>query len=268
MPAIQLTRLRLQAAHLRDSFSRPEDFTRGLQAMMGFYADRTHRSGQSGEPPPLMPAYHIPAPVLRQVLLELKPLILQEPENAFSLTDALWAQNNLECRLLAAAILGNIPASNTGGVLERITAWSSIEKEDRLIQALLDQGLAGLRRLSSTKFLQLVEQWLASDQLNDQRMGLIALGILARDSSFTNLPVIFQILSAPLKAIPAGLRNNLIDILRILARRSPTETAYFLKENLSSPGSLAAGWLIRQLLDEFPKETRDSLRESLRQAGN
>jgi hypothetical protein len=267
MPAIQLARLRLQAAHLRDSFSRPEAFARGLQAMMEYYADRTHRSGQSGEPPPLIPAYHAPAPVLRQVLLELKPLIQQNPEAALVLADVLWSQNNLECKLLATSILGNIPVENTNGVLIRITAWSRVEKEDKLLQALLNQGLAGYRRTSPINFLKLVEQWLASDLLNEQKTGLMALAVLIEDPSFTNLPAIFQRLTAPVKAVPAGLRSSLLDVLRGLARRSPTEAAYFLKENLLSPGSLAAAWLIRQLLNEFPKDTRETLRESLRQAG-
>ncbi len=267
MPAIQLTRLRLQAAHLRDSFSRPEAFARGLRAMMEFYADRTHRPGQSGEPPPLIPAYHVPAPVLRQVFLELKPLIQESPASALALADVLWAQYNLECRLLAASILGNLTVENAGEVLARITAWSRAEKEDRLLRALINQGLAGLRRTSPASFVKLVESWLGSEQLNEQRMGLMALWMLIEDPAYTNLPTIFRMLTVPVKAIPAGLRNNLLDVLRALANRSPTETAFFLVENLASSSSLEAAWLIRQLLREFPEDTRANLRETLRQAG-
>jgi hypothetical protein len=267
MPAIQLTRLRLQAAHLRDSFSRPEAFVRGLKAMMEYYTDRTHRPGQSGEPPPLISAFHAPAPVLRQILLELTPLIRSEPDRALALTDALWSQNNLECRLLAASILGTLPVENSGGVLERINSWSRAEKEDRLLDALLDQGLQGYRRESSIQLLSLVESWLGSDNLNDQRIGLRTLIALLKDSSFTNLPALFRLLTTLVKAVPTGLRNELIDVLTALARRSPNETAFFLRQNLASPRSLDTAWLIRQLLPEFPEDSRAGLREALRQVG-
>ena len=53
MPAIQLTRLRLQTAGLAESFANPQAFVRGLHDLLDYYADRTHRPGQSGAPAPL-----------------------------------------------------------------------------------------------------------------------------------------------------------------------------------------------------------------------
>jgi hypothetical protein len=267
MPAIQLARLRLQAAHLGDSFSRPEAFVRGLHAMLDFYADRTLRPGQSGAPHPLISAYHAPAAVLRQILLELNGRIYNDPVQALHLIDVLWKQANLECRVLAASILGALPLDFIGEVLERITTWSKLEKEDQLIDALLDQGLTRYRRESAEMYLRLVERWLASDNLNDQRMALRALRTLLAEVSFKNLPALFRLLTGLTRAVPSGLRNDLVEVMRAMVVHSPHETAYFLRQILASPQSLDTAWLIRKLLPEFPEEAREGLREALRKVG-
>jgi hypothetical protein len=267
MPAIQLARLKLQAAHLRDSYARPEAFVRGLKAMLESYADRTHRPGQSGEPPPLISAYHAPAPVLRQVLLELAPLIQSHPDQALILAEALWAQENLECRLLAASILGVLPIGHAQEVLLRVTSWSMEEKENRLVDALLGQGLLRYRREATEMYLRLVERWLASESLNEQHLGLRAVRTLLEDTSFSNLPALFRLLAPLARAVPSGLRNDLVDVMSALARQSPPETAYYLRQTLASPQSLDTAWLIRKLLPEFPPETREGLRETLRTVG-
>lgn len=267
MPAIQLTRLRLQAAHLRDSFTRPEAFVRGLQAMLEFYTDHTHRSGQAGKPPPLIPAYHVPAPVLRQVLLELKPQISSEPERALLLSDSLWSQKNLECRVLATSILGLLPASYADPVLERVEGWAKAEKEDQLLESILDQGLSNYRRELPARLLGLVERWLHSESLHEQRLGLIAIVPVLEEGRHENLPAIFRLLTPLTRAVPKGLRLDLIKVLIAAAHSAPRETAFFLRQTLASPDNLDTAKLVRQLIPEFPAETRMGLRDALRQIG-
>jgi hypothetical protein len=267
MPAIQLARLKLQAAHLRDSFSRPEAFVRGLHAMLDFYADRTHRPGQSGEPQPLIPAYHAPEPVLRRIGLEVAPLLASDPGGALVLIDALWAQPNLECRLLAASLLGSIPAPHSGAMLQRIQAWAQAEKNDRLLAALLGEGLTGYRLQAVEPFLHLLDGWLHSENLHEQRMGLVALLPLIEVDEYHNLPVLFRLITSHLRSAHPDLRPDLLSVLEALSRHSPIETAHFLKENLASSSGLDTPWLTRQILPVFTPEIRRSLREALRQIG-
>jgi hypothetical protein len=267
MPAIQLSRLRLQAAHLRDSFTRPEAFARGLQAMLDFYADRTHRPGQAGEPPPLIPAYHVPPPVLRQVLLELKPLIEKDADHALLLSDTLWAQSNLECCTLAASILGLLPPSQAEKILDRVTSWARALKEEQLLEILLDEGLQNFRREQPDHFLSQVETWLASENPRERSLGLKALKPLIEEGAHENLPSLFRLLTPLAWSIPPALRSDLLEVLRAAARNSPRETTYFLRQTLASPHSLDTPWLARQILPELTPETRQSLREALRQIG-
>src|SRR3989304_215281 len=102
MPAIQLARLKIQSAQLSEDFVRPDKFVRGLRDLLELYADRTRRSGQFGEPAPLLPAFKVPAPVLRQVLKDLAPMATGDPQGGLALCEALWAEPFLEFRLLAA----------------------------------------------------------------------------------------------------------------------------------------------------------------------
>src|SRR5512145_962522 len=112
MPAIQLARLKLQAVELAASFRQPAVFARKLDDLCEFYANRTYRPGVSGEShPSLLKSYNIPAPVLREVQHELTPLAYAEPQATLALCQSLWEEPILEHRLLAAGILGQLPAT-------------------------------------------------------------------------------------------------------------------------------------------------------------
>ncbi len=133
MPAIQLGRLKVEAAQLANQYNQPTLFTRQLNNLFDFYADRAHRPGQSGEPHPLLKAYKVPTPVLREILKALSPHIEREPEAGFRLADALWAQPFWECRLVATSILGMLPVDPCEPLLDRLQNWALTEKENRLI---------------------------------------------------------------------------------------------------------------------------------------
>jgi len=105
MPAIQPARLKIQAAQLAEKFTDPPAFTLGLNELLEFYADRTYRPGQASDPQPLLKAYNVPTPVLRQVSKELSKFIVANQDAALALCDALWSKPVLEFRLLAAMVL-------------------------------------------------------------------------------------------------------------------------------------------------------------------
>jgi hypothetical protein len=260
MPAIQPARLRQQAVLLAEYYDQPVAFVRSLHHLLDFYADRTHRSGQVGEPPPLLVAYNVKPPVLRQVLQELSPLVSGQPEQALDLCDALWEQPYLEFRLLAAALLGQVSDQPADLILNRVQAWVKTSQEDRLIRAILTEGLAGLRRDEPDRLLQLIEEWLDSPEVYYQQLGLRTLATVAADPDFENLPVSFRLIVALVREAPQPLRPDLLYLLATLAHRTPRETAYYLRQSLDATHSPATAWLIRQSLREFPVEFQEGLR--------
>jgi hypothetical protein len=64
------------------------------------------------------------------------------------------------------------------------------------------------------------------------------------------------------------LHADLLDILEVLAIRSPEETSYFLRQTLYLPNSSDTPWLIRQVLHNFPPENQITLRREIKSLNN
>lgn len=263
MPAIVLSRLRQQASLLAGHFSQPAAFVRSLSHLLEFYADRTQRPGKSGAPAPLLPAFNVPAPVLRQVLSELVPLAEDSPEEALALCDALWHEGYLEYRLLATSLLGKIPPKPPEAVILRVDRWAQESfNEERMLTEILTQGLERLRKEHPEEVLELVENWLGDEDLACQKLGLRALPPLFFTSVVENLPVILRLITPFVRSASADLRPDILDVLISLARLSPKESAHFLRRSLQVEAE--ATWLVRQCLSEFPEDLQESLRQALR----
>ncbi len=263
MPAVQPALLRRQAALLAGHFDDPPAYLRSLHHLLDFYADRAHRPGKSGMPAPILAAYKVRPPILRMILHELLPLALEAPPAALALCDALWLEQNLEFRLLAAMLLGRLPVTPSEPILSRLQAWLTPDLEFYVIEALMQHGLERMRQERPKLVLKLAADWLESKQPLDQQLGLRALLPLAADPQFDNLPVFFRLLRPLSLQVPQGLRPDLLDLLAALARRSPQETAYFMRQALDNDKASDTAWLIRQLLNEFPPESQQLLKQAL-----
>jgi hypothetical protein len=264
MPAIRPAILRQQSALLADEFDQPDVYLRSLHHLLDQYANRAYRSGQTGKPKPLLEAYDVPLPVLRQLLLDLEPRARQKPDAALSLCQVLWDESYLETRWLAAGLLGKIP-TRPERVLTQLKNFLETASNDLVISTLFDHGLAFLRKTYPETIIEQAEKWLASSEASEQDLGLRILLPLAADPGYENLPVLFKLL-APLSCeAPSFVRPDLVDVVKALARRSPRETAFFLRESLGLGICITTAWLTRQVLPVFPAEVQASLRESLRQ---
>jgi hypothetical protein len=266
MPAIQPARLKIQSVQLAEWFTDPTIFMVKLREMLDFYADRVYRPGQAGDPPPLLKAYNVPTPVLRQISQEIARAILTNREAALALSDALWSEPVLEFRLLAVMILGQVSVQPVEDILSRVNTWAKPSTESRLIRALIVDGLALVRSVVADEYIHQVEIWLSTDQTFYRQLGLQALVPLLEMNEFENLPVVMRLITPLVRAAPSGLRPDLLAVIKLLAARSPKETSYFLRQNLAikeeNPGT---AWLARQSLAYFPGETRTMLRDALRE---
>jgi hypothetical protein len=267
MPAIQPARLKRQASELASKFTQPALFVRELHALLYRYSDHTHRSGQANIPSSLRESYNTPLPVMRQVWQELKPWIKSHPAGVLPLCDALWAESNYDILLLAARLLGQAPIEPPDLVIEHLQSWISQGIDRQLLDKLLEYGLPPVQQAAPVQLLDLVSSWLASSDLATQQVGLRALLHLIDSSVAENLPTIFRMLTPFLRIAPFHIRPDIISILTALAQSSPSETAFFLRQNLATPNNPDTAWLIRQVLGEFPPDTRSALRTALKEQG-
>lgn len=264
MPAIHPTRLKIQTTELTQTASDPEVFCRAYHEFLDYYADRTYRPGHVGAPPPLLPAYQAPKPVLRAVEKELSLFARQDRDGALNLADALWAQPNLEFRFSAASLIGQISPLPVKPIFSRVEAWTQPSTEKRLVNALVNSGLERMLLEQRDRYVKQMDAWLRSRKGNFNRLGLIAIPPLLMQKDFEDYPPLFKRLSKLMRSDEASLRSEILTSIKEFAYRAPEETAFFLGQTLKSGGDSAnIAWYVRKSLDYFPSDERTYLLEVL-----
>lgn len=264
MPAAQLSRLRSQIAALAPSFHEPARFQTELARLLELYADLTFHPGQAAAPAALMPAYHVPTLVVRQLDLELGKWCKSFPASALAVVDLLQEDAYLEARMVGAYLLGQIPPNPPDAILARVQDWVVRPGQPKEVLAvLLDQGSCSLQKEFPQEWLGLIEQWLAAKSQPLQRTAVRALAALALNRDFENIPAIFNLLSPLLRSMPPTLASELQALLSALAGRSPVETAYYLKQMVNSAPNPALASLVRHCLSAFPPAVQAGLRAQL-----
>ena len=267
MPAINLARLKTQAARLSEKFSEPEAFIRDLNELLDFYTNRTIRAMQIAQRLSL-PTYHTPAPVLRQIQAELVPLAGSRPIEALALTVALWKSGSLEARLLAAYLLGSIPPDQAIPVLTLLPNWLAQSTDKEISTALLTDAFTRLHRENPEALFTLLEDWLKSPRNSLQIWGLRALIPLLTDPHFENLPAIFHILKPTVRSAGPVTQLELQACLATLGQVSLTETLAFLREIIRDNPSPLMLRTLRRILAGLSPELQAGLREMLREHGD
>lgn len=264
MPAVQLVQLNQQINTLVAYFAEPNRFRSELESLLIRYADLTYKPGDAVKRSSLSTTSYRTAPiVLRRLEQRLAGLAAYNPDLTLGVADTLWASDQTETRHLAAVLIGNLPESYSGEVLVRLKAWTVPGVEFSQIQTLFQQGSTQLRRAEPQKWLDLIRTWLNAADTGMVRLGVLAITSLAADRDYENLPAIFNAISPVLGTTPEDLQHELLQLLIQLARRSSTETGYFLRQVIGLYPTRTLTRLIRRVLPEFPEEIQIRLRSTL-----
>jgi hypothetical protein len=267
MPAIELARLKTQAARLADKFGEPEVFLHDLNDLLGFYTNHSIRATQTIQRL-AAPTYHTPRPVLRQIEGELSVLAESRPAEAISMARVLWEAGSLESRLLAAYLLGNIPSDQARPVLTSLPDWLNKSPDKEIHTALLTVAFTRLRREKPDEFFLILEDWLQSPQPTQQVWGLQALIPLFQDPHFENLPAVFRILSPAIRRLSPATQLDFQACLAALERVSLTETVAFLREIIRAMPNPLMLRIFRRILPGLSPQLQETLREILRAQEN
>jgi predicted alpha/beta hydrolase family esterase len=263
MPAIDLTRLRKQAARLADFFFLPDEFIKHLHEILEFYVNYTLRTVENVAPGSNLKTYRTPPAVLTQIQNELRLKAEENPHFALELADALWDEGALETRLLASYLLGRIPPQEER-LLPRITAWTQQIRDPDVRVALLTTSLTRMRKETPNQFLILVREYLHPERSRSWSNGIQALIPMIADSGFENLPAIFDLVEPIIEAAPSTLQNDLTDLIVTLYRASASETIFLLKHILNATGNPMTAVTMRRISPDFPPPLQKELRDLLR----
>lgn len=266
MPAIDLARLRKQAARLADFFFLPDEFLKYLHEMLDFYVNRSLRKVEDVAPGSILSTYRTPPIVMRQIELELSGIAGENPAAALDLADLLWDEGYLELHLLAAFLLGRIPPQEEqqDRLLARLTAWTAQVKDPNVHAALLTTSLARLRKETPTQFLRLIAEWLHPGRMRTWSNGIQALLPLIADPAFQNLPPVLDVVEPILEAAPTEIQLDLEELILALYAASPDETTFFLRQLLVNSTNPMTATTLKRIAASFPEELQSELRDLLR----
>jgi hypothetical protein len=263
MPAIDLARLRKQAARLADFFFLPNEFMKHLREMLDFYVNYTLRTKENVAPGSNLKTYRTPPAVLTQIENEIKQTAEENPHFALELADILWDEGALETCLLAAFLLGRIPPQEER-LLPRLTAWTQQVRDPDVRSALLSTSLTRMRKETPNQFLNLIREYFHPERSRTWSNGIQALLPMIADTNYNNLPPILDLVEPIIEEAPTSLQNNLSDLIIALYRASANETIFMLKHILERTENPMTLITLRRMSVNFPPPLQRELQELLR----
>lgn len=265
MPAIDLERLLTRITLLKDKFSQPHEFIKGLREIYELHSDRTHP----------LPSYHTQystisafnTPPLLGLAIEdaLSRYCTNAPVELLGIIDLLWQQPEIELRQLAALLLGRLPLEHKDMVITRIISWSDDPKDALLLPYLHEHASIAIRRYDAQTWITVLNSWKNSGQTWQTKLAIQGLITLIDDRNYLNLPAIFTFLNPLFIGFDSSIQYDLGVAVQHLIKRSEIETVYFLKQLILDSNNPLFERFIRRSLDIFSPEMQESLRNALRQ---
>ncbi len=263
MSAVDPGRLKTQIDHLISLLDAPKLFHRELQRIFEFYANRTLRMGDYISTQPLIPIYHLPDPVTRQVELRIKQHLQKEPLSGFALADELWTDDFFEIRHLAGFTLGRITSQDPEPVCTRLERWLTPDLDQALTTDLLFWGTHTLRHNFPQVWEGLIKSYLFQKDPLMVGLGLQGLRVSLQHHSDTLLPSIFRMISPLIIDVDQNLSRELEHLIKAMSQVAPTETAFYVKQALSISESKGLYLLVKQTLPFFNDELQKEIKSAL-----
>ncbi len=263
MPAVNPTRLRFQIDELMRDFASPSEFHRKLRDLFSLYANRSLRYGDSTDIKPLIPIYNLPAPVFRQLQLDLDLRVAEDTHSALALADELWQDNYYEVKQTALYILGTVPIDSPGPIIDRLNNWLSPDLDLLLITSLFTMGTRRIQETHPDVWERFISSFLEKDDPEELAIGIRGLTEGLKNENFSNLPAVFRLIGPIIQYPNRKNLHDLEDLVEIMAKKSATETGHFLRQSLSISDSPELKRLVKQCLDFFPEAIAKDLRPLL-----
>lgn len=264
MAAIDLTRLNKQIEGLKQVFSQPTEFRRQFHEILQFYHRYAHRPHKDAVPVSFMRVYDLPDQILPQIAYGLNLKAAQDAHETLAVVDQLWQDDHYEARDLAAHLLGQVPLESKADVFERIRQWSLAPLDRAVVRSLFVKGSQRLQAEDPHSWTQFVGDMLNSPVERLQNHGLYALSLLVEQANSDLFPLFFRWVRPFLQSNQSLIETNLSQVIAALARRSPAETTYVLKEVLSDTDGTGIERRVRSYLSFFEKHLSEGLQDSIR----
>jgi hypothetical protein len=252
--------MRFQVEALMAHYADPKAFHLALNNLFDLYANRALRFGDHTGIRPMIPTYHLPAPLLRQLEADLERMVTENPGAALALVDDLWQDDYYEVKLTAIIVLGLIPLDDPQPVLDRLNQWIDKRLDLSLLPKLFSVGTRQLQIKFPQSWENYLKTFLESEDPQKVSVGFLGLAEGLNTRQNQNIPALFRLIGPYVRDPQPQNSKELATLLMALAEASPTETGFFLKQILSVTDSPEIKQLVRASLPGFPAEIQDELR--------
>jgi len=227
MPLVQLSRLRSQLNALEAHFSNPEVFLDSLTSLFLVYENKTATTNIWLRKSSQFSTFNVPDSVMAELESRLEIFSRLNPEAALINADKLWEIPYYEPKKAAIALISNLTKLYNKEFLQRIKNWLSAELEVSLIKALVTAVETRKDLLQDKLWLDFINKWLDSRELQDVKLGLQLLN-RTLSHGYHNLPIIFSVLTPLINKPPFAIQKDLMNVIQELIDLSEAETASFL----------------------------------------
>lgn len=264
MPAVNPARLRSEIDTLLEHYGSPKLFHLRLHDLFSRYANRALRFGEESQRQPLMRMFHLPDPLMRQLKLDLNPMVQTYPTRSLDLSDELWRSDYFEIRLVAGYILSRVPVQEPASILDRLEQWLTPDLDKQLAAKLLSHAAQNFGVIHSQDWESFLATFLIRKNTEMAALGVIGFHESLIHAGYSNLPLIFRTISPLLQDPTTELMAPLRNLFESLAGNYPEETLYFIKQSLTLSESPIMVRLIKQCLPFFKGDLQDQLKAALR----
>ena len=259
MVAINLSRLAKQLEELRECFDDPEKFLASLHRFFSFYHQYSHRKHHDTIPESFMRQYDLPMQIVPQLELSLRQTVIKEVAQSYALVDVLWQDNFFESRDLACYILGHLPEAENERVLFQVKEWLSQPLDRAVVASIFDKACQGILNDSPLLFRDLVKELLESPEVWRKRQGLFALSLYLPKAESKDLPTVYSMIRPFISQSDLQLQSRLAELVHSLAKQSPGEVVYLLKEVLADTEGAEIEQRLRSYLGFFDEAYAESI---------
>ena len=266
MPAVSLEKLKIQSANLVVLSRTPDLFVDNLRDLLDSYADRSRRGPQKVVTQRFIPSYHVPERVIWQIEHDLAGRMKNADYGEMTiLAQTLWDSPSMEEKLLAVHLLGLTPFDDVKKWVEIFERWATADLDPFLLTHLVDDGLNHLRRSHFEAWLALMQEWLKADEAVYISQGIQSLANFVQADGSRHLPAILEMLHGIILKLPKSVHLETVNLIGTMAKISPVEMRYFLRELICEAGVLSRDHqkLLRNLIDVFPEEDRIEFKREL-----
>jgi len=260
MPLIDLVRFRFQMVELVEQFADPAGFVKEFLKILDLYSRRALKPGATSLPSSLLPVFNCHPQVMKLIRDAILPSVQEFPEQAISTAGALWEDDHLESRELAATILGNLPPAYEKQLETHILNWAHPDIDNASLEYLLDRSIHTLQTNQPKVVEDLIVGYVDHQDPPFRIIGLKIMERLVRHPEFNRFPMIFKHLSRFItEDTDQQTQLATTSVVTALVDRSPVETMYFLRQLLFlTPGQNIAR-IIKRYLPLFPENLQEKL---------